>query len=381
MKILLVGGSFDNDGGRESGLVKKLHKALKNIENVSTEIYNGGYYKSLEEILSSTINYDVVFWMANVPNDYPKIRDVKEVAPHVMLVSSKRNDNDKYPFKELVERTLAMKANLTLEFKKMESGIFNIMVFDPLGSVWYEGQNINNAVLAVINRLSFLMSITRKATIKSEDNVNLKLNWYFDRFKLDEKKADGIVESIISDEYLDLITEYAKVFQNIMGVNNKSVETAKMSPPQVFRCSKGMPSFRSGNLVVVSKRAVFTQFLTKEDFVATYMENGELFYYGDDKPSVDTPNHIKLYENLKNINFIIHSHNYIDGAPFTNVAIPCGAIEESDEVIKAIKESYGSLDGNRYMINLKGHGSFLLGSSIDDLKGANYIGRSLPERM
>lgn len=42
----------------------------------------------------------------------------------------------------IVQRTLAAKANLTFEFSKTADGIFNIRIFDPLGTVWYDGTDI-----------------------------------------------------------------------------------------------------------------------------------------------------------------------------------------------------------------------------------------------
>ena len=48
------------------------------------------------------------------PNDFEKVRNVKEVAPKVMLVTSKRNDGGKYQFNELVQRALGSKSNLLL---------------------------------------------------------------------------------------------------------------------------------------------------------------------------------------------------------------------------------------------------------------------------
>lgn len=161
MKILVVGGSFDNDGGKPSGLVKKVYNAI--IQNNETvDLYNGGYYSELSSLLMMAKDYDVVFWWANVPNDLPKIRDVKDIAPHIMLVSSKRNDNNKYSDKELIERVISIKADIAFEFKKVNQNqqIFNIRVFDPLGSVWYDGTDITDAVNAVLNQLSSLNEIT-----------------------------------------------------------------------------------------------------------------------------------------------------------------------------------------------------------------------------
>ena len=49
-----------------------------------------------------TINYDTVFWWANVANGLPKIRNAKEINYKMMLISSKINDNNKYTFQDLL---------------------------------------------------------------------------------------------------------------------------------------------------------------------------------------------------------------------------------------------------------------------------------------
>lgn len=62
----------------------------------------GGNYNELNKILEMTINYDTVFWWANVANGLPKIRNVKEINYKMMLISSKINDNNKYTFQDLL---------------------------------------------------------------------------------------------------------------------------------------------------------------------------------------------------------------------------------------------------------------------------------------
>lgn len=379
MKILMVGGSFDNNGGRESGLVNKITESIKK-KNSDIEVINGGFYENLKNIIENQISkYDVVFWWANVPNELPKIRDVKDVAPYIMLVSSKRNDGDKYSFKELVARTLSIKANLTFEFKKVEDGKFNIMIFDPLGSCWYDGMDVDSAVESALNRLNFLMNITRQKTYQATEGKNLVLSWYFDRFKEEMYKTDKNIEVPNELVFVDKVKEYATVFQNIMKPETPSIKP--ILPPQVGRCGKGMPSFRKDGYVFVSKRNVDKQFITIEDFVPTYLEDEKVYYCGDKKPSVDTPIQLRLYEKLPNINYMIHSHCYIKNAPFTKISVPCGAVEEVDEVCKAILKYYNGFEENKYIINLIGHGSILLSKTIEGLDGVEYYGRQMPEKM
>ena len=147
MRILFVGGSFDNNGGRPSSVVAKMLSELERAEpKASIEAVNGGHYDFLPGLLDKTPDYDIVFWFANVPNDFEKVRNVKEVAPKVMLVTSKRNDGGKYQFNELVQRALGSKSNLLFEFSKdPDTKVFHIRVIDPLGCVWFDGDRRSRA--------------------------------------------------------------------------------------------------------------------------------------------------------------------------------------------------------------------------------------------
>ena len=370
--------------GKSSGLARKIIKALQPFAS-KLLFANGGYYPDLQSHLEDAKYFDIVFWWPNVDNDLPKIRDVKESAPHIMLVTSKRNDNDKYTFQELNQRALASKSNLVFEFKRVDDK-FKMMIFDPLGCSWYDGFDIDAAVTAAMNRLSYLNSITRQKTTSINTDNGLILKWYFDCFEQKQNKSNKEVSVPEEQEFVNLVKEYAETFHEIMKpapnvkrfLGNCSM---KPFPPQVGRCSKGMPSFRKDGYVFVSQRNVDKEFLTIENFVPTYIDNGEVYYCGNNKPSVDTPVQLRLYEALPNIHYMIHAHVYINDAPYTSYPIPCGAIEEVDEILNAINKEFGSLNGTKYHINLLGHGSIIMGETIDDLKDVNYYGRSLPEKF
>ena len=158
-RVLFVGGTWDLNGGKKSKLVNSFSEEIENVT-----IYNGGDYKDLERIIEMAKNYDIVFWWANVDNSLPKVRNIKEINYRVMLVSSKRNDNYKYSDEQLLQRSLGMKANLTVEFSKTD-GNFKMRVFDPLGNIWYEGYDIKKCALNIFNRLESLVKYTRKSTI------------------------------------------------------------------------------------------------------------------------------------------------------------------------------------------------------------------------
>ena len=69
-------------------------------------------------------------------------------------------------------------------------------------------------------------------------------------------------------------------------------------------------------------------------------------------------------------------------APFTETALPCGAIEEVDKIKKLLKEYYDN-DFNRdfYLINLIGHGSIMMSKNEKQLEDIEIVGRKIPEYM
>ena len=370
--ILFVGGNWDLDGGKRSRIVDEFAKYLSNVT-----LYNGGNYEDLDKILELCKDYDIVIWWANVPNQLPKIRNVKDVNYKAMLVSSKRNVDNKYSFQELLQRSFALKSNLTIEFSK-DNDKYNMKLFDPLGNVWYEGLDIEECSKALLNRLEFIKSITRESSISTEENVGA-LAWFFNMFKEEMYKADINPEVPIKNMFLNIVRDYAYKFAEAT-LETKDVK--RFLGNASFRCPKGFPSFRDGKYIFVSKRNVNKEYIGIDDFVPVYLDDGKIYYCGDNKPSVDTPIQVRMYNMLPNINYMIHSHCYIENAPYTRVALPCGAVEEVNE-IKELIEDYYDNDFNKdfYLINLLGHGSIMMSDSPDKLKDINIVGRRLPEKI
>ena len=371
-KILFVGGSWDLNGGKKSKIVDEFAKHLANAT-----VYNGGDYNDLNKILESCINYDTVIWWANVPNELTKIRNVKEINYKAMLVSSKRNVDNKYSFQDLLQRSFALKSNLTVEFSKNDNK-YNMKLFDPLGNVWYEGLDIEECSKALLDRLAFIKSITRESTVSSEENIGA-LAWFFNMFKEEMYKSDNNPEIPIKKEFLSIVKDYAYKFAE---ATFQTKDVKRFLGNASFRCPKGFPSFREGKYIFVSKRNVNKEFIGIDEFVPVYLKDGKIYYCGDNKPSVDTPIQVRMYNLLPNINYMIHSHCYIEDAPFTEKALPCGAIEEVDEISELLNDYYDN-DFNRdfYLINLLGHGSIMMSNNPEQLKNINMVGRKLPEDM
>lgn len=359
MKVYIVGGTFDGDGGRQSGLIGKIAKYVQGNKLVSeVRVLNGGNITDLIDIYEDKTklgSVDVIMWFANVPNEFDKYRNIKELHPKKMLVTSKRN-NGEYAFNYLVNHALSLKANLVLEFSQGEDNKHQGRVFDPLAAVWVDTTpDFNVVVDGMLERLDYMRGITRVGTIHLDGEATTP-------------NEDGFVTVVksLSDTFHDLIHP-AEGVSRFLG--NAS-----------FRCRHGFPSFRAGKRIYVTRRNVDKRDIGLEGFVAVERgADGTVTYYGDHKPSVDTPIQLALYEHYTGVNYMVHSHVYIEGAPFTTKAVPCGGMEEIDEVIAL----YPDTETINVAINLIGHGSLILADDYTVIDGLvkQYRGRPVPEVM
>ncbi|MCI9233395.1 MAG: class II aldolase/adducin family protein [Bacilli bacterium] len=192
-----------------------------------------------------------------------------------------------------------------------------------------------------------------------------------------DQLSTEIIDSI-KQEFLEIVKNYAIKFTESL-FETKDVK--RFLGNASFRCPKGFPSFRSDKYIFVSKRNVNKEFISINEFVPVYMKHNEIYYCGNDKPSVDTPIQVRIYEKLPNINYMIHSHCYIKGAPFTKTALPCGAVEEVTEILNLINQYYNNdFTKDFYVINLTGHGSIMMSKAPEQLKDVEIFGRKLPEK-
>ncbi len=234
-KILFVGGNWDLNGGKESKMVNEFSKYLSNAT-----VYNGGNYNDLKSIIESSTNYNIIIWWANVPNELPKIRNIKEINYKAMLVSSKRNIDNKYSFQDLIQRSLALKSNLSIEFSK-NNGLYNMRLFDPLGNVWYEGTDIKECSHALLNRLNIIKNITREPTIISNENIK-ELSYFLNTIYNSEETPSIKANK----EFLSIVRDYATIFAKSI---YQTEDIKRFLGNASFRCQKGFPSFRDGKYI------------------------------------------------------------------------------------------------------------------------------------
>lgn len=298
--------------------------------------------------------YEVVFWLIN--DNWVSVKSVVPTAIVIGYLESRQRmvnvdelaaiSNGLYggykPFVDLLNESLLHRDNLTIA-----SDGSGYQLYDPLGTQWYKGNSIPGLVYSLMKRTAFLLNTHRERT----------------------KKADITIEVPDNTEFFNYVHEAADIFH----------ETIQHSPG-VTRLL-GNASFRgSDSVIYASERDVDKALVSKETFVPAFDENGITMYSGIKKPSKDTVVQLRLYGLFKNINYIVHSHCYVKGAPYTAEPVPCGALEEVDEVIDVINKAYnGDFTRGYYAVNLIGHGCLVFASDLAAIRKTEYFTRQLPE--
>jgi hypothetical protein len=79
---------------------------------------------------------------------------------------------------------------------------------------------------------------------------------------------------------------------------------------------------------------------------------------------------------------MIHSHCYAVDGKYTEMPVPCGSLNEIDEIVRVVEKDYnGNYNLPLYIVNYTGHGCLLLANSVDDLKKISFIPRVFPEEL
>ena len=346
MKKLIVGGTFDVLGGRQSYLVAQLASGL----GPDWECINGGYIDTIRQFTPT--GCDVLLWMPNVSNDELKIIDtLKTINPRMILIQSKRVIEKDYLPADVVGRLLKAHALLGIMITKHDD-VYMFDVIDPLGNIWASTSSIVCVGRAINDRLDYLLSLSRVGSIKTD---------------LDACHT-------VPEDFVSVVREYGTEFAKFIKAFNPNRLLGNAST----RCAKGFPAVRMDDHILVTRRNVDKETLSADDFVLVdnHMQKA-VHYAGDKKPSVDTPIQVKLFEYYPNVKYMIHGHAYVHGGLFTSTKVPCGYVEEVEEVTSLFPDSQHT----NFVVNLKGHGCLILGDSLEFMREQmpKLYGRPLPE--
>lgn len=259
-----------------------------------------------------------------------------------------------------------------------------------------------NAVILIKGNIYELVDALGNLWCRTSDIVEL-LNNIFRLYNWNKKSIR--VESVKSNSYVpydtNLVPDLKKFCEIIRKVSDKveNERGGRYFGNASTRCSKMFPSVRSRydwkkfQFVLVSKRNISKEKIQPDDFVVTSMGNssetaGKILYYGDDKPSVDTPGQIELYYEFPKINFMIHGHAYISHEfldwnliNFTEKYCSCGDLREISQIKRCVTHN----DCDFFVVNLINHGFIIATDTIERMEqivnDTNFIYRNIGEEI
>jgi len=355
--MLIVGGNFET--GKPSGYVRRLVEAM--APRRAAIVHNGGDWAALERICQTLPDHGAILWMPDVDNSRPKLVDsIKKLAPRTLLITSKRNDAGRYSFGDLVARALRSHSGLMLELSKSGDGFVAATLMDPLGNVFCQ-KEVDAAKLAdaLCDRIDFLQLGTRVGS-----------TCLGRRFFEPDLDAPERIES-----FFEIVRAHAQTFH---GLIHGAAHPERFLGNASFRCESGFPAFRAaGGIAFVSKRNIDKRDIGLAGFVPVSLADEQCVgYWGDPavKPSVDSPINIRLFNALPHINFMLHSHTYVNNAPATQEVLACGDAREADAVLRLVDPR-----APLFHVNLRGHGSLVGASDPELLRNIWYTPRPAPE--
>jgi hypothetical protein len=358
MQTLFVGGHFDSRGGHPSRAVRTLAYGLY------TTVVNGGTLYDLESLISRDLQqYQAVVWMPNISNSEDKfLPRIKKECPRILLVSSKRNEQKKYSFTDIVSRALASRSQLLIEV--VGGDFLGFRLVDPLGNVSREFPSTELGLVGfrdrLYERIQFLLRAQRVPSTRAHTQA-LEQVWPVD------------------PQFLEAIRGYAECFHVLVHGENPS---PRFMGNASFRCTRGgFPSYRGEHgSVYVSRRNIDKRCLDAQGFVQVRGLNYRgLDYWGEHKPSVDTPVQLKLYEHFPRVRYMLHAHVYHEHGTWTHRYVPCGDLREVPEILGVIENPS---EQTGFIVNLKGHGCVIASSDVDDMLGhqKQFYARPVPEQ-
>jgi hypothetical protein len=375
--ILIIGGTWDNAYGKSSKILNSIYETVTKDHSITDEYvvscYNGGSYRELRDLAifdEFKDLADIIFWAADIPNVLDKI-DIKGWYPKSIVITTKRNTEDKYNFQDIVAHGLSKKSNLMIEIQKDNSRYVGRLI-DPLGNQWFPTDrpftdDFGALAIQSIKRAIKLSKITRQATIQSPETPES----LYDMIEADCVSEHQKLELY---DFFDMVKESADIFHKLI---EPGEYIERFLGNASFRCTRGFPSVKlPDGRIYVSRRNVDKRYIGIDTFVQVgwNKETDKVWYRGKDKPSVDTAVQLRLYDVLKDVNYMLHSHVYVKDAPFTDRMIPCGGLEEVGEILNVYHSD--NLPG---AVNLIGHGSIVFMVDPSDIDEFVFEKRPMPE--
>lgn len=168
MSILIVGGKK----GKESGIVRKISESIEaiSIEDNTVRTING--FPDNTPDINTIPLADLLIWMPNIPNEEPKKYPFKNKGS--VLICSKLM-REGYTNFDAVARIFEMHGNAVIAIYPCKDGKKYFKLIDALSNLWYEGEDIDRLVIAILG-IYIKTKETRRAKSYGILLPNLKLS-------------------------------------------------------------------------------------------------------------------------------------------------------------------------------------------------------------
>ena len=307
-------------------------------------VINGG---SVDRLPTDVTGHDLVVWMPDVPNDEEKAYPTKSQGS--ILVCSKVM-RDGYTKAQAVARIFAMHGNAVI---RIQAGTrpFGFILTDALGNNWAMTTSIADLADG-IRRLTDWTLGGKRVGARATDRARVHA-----RSPIEAGGED-------LDRLIACTRDLADRIENGIG--------SRYFGNVATRCQQLFPGMAGGVGMLVSPRNSDKRRIEAAD-MAFALKGIEGVEYHGKKPSVDAPVQLELFEARPDINFFVHGHAYVVGAPLTEHYYPCGDLREVPDILAL-------MDGPRGIINLRNHGFLAFSDSIDALRdmtdGLSFEGAS-----
>ncbi len=152
MQKIIVGGTYDNNGGKFSYIVDCLAQSLGS----DWLCVNGGSLDYIRDFNPQGV--EVLIWMPNISNDEVKtLGDLKVKNPHMTLIQSKRVIEKQYQPSDVVGRIQKSQSTLGIMITK-EDGKYRYRVLDAFSNVVIDTQDIAQVGQSINSELSKMKS-------------------------------------------------------------------------------------------------------------------------------------------------------------------------------------------------------------------------------
>jgi hypothetical protein len=348
-ELLVIAGVFNENGGAASSFADAFVR--QSGTHFTIQSCNGGTLERLQTVIRSAGRFPAVVWLAQV-DDSSCISRIKETNKRCLLVQARRNDRKMHTIAEIVSDMIESRTNLCLVIDH-DTKQFDFKVVDALGNLWYEGADTTELIRRLKWYISYALDLTRLSTIATD---------------LDKK------ETVVEDDFFKIVRLYSAMFKAISG---KSVEGEPAFDETRFRCLHGYPSMRIDDTILISCRSIENDSISKSDFIAVENRGDRICYSGSCKPGTDALVHLGLYRYYENIRYIIHGHCYVENAPTTMMHVPCGCLEEVEEIKKIFQNRHNT----DFAINALGHGCYICAQNLGCFTQCRLVAKPFPEKV